>query len=168
MQRMYKPQKVEQPATVVDGQVFLCGGTREDEPFSRHLWLFQTAPSLQVDKHLHHCLGSRQEERSGAPPLLNEARSQLPSDCHPQRQDLRDGWYCPRSSSAPRPQLGRGVRRQDQPVDAGQAFGEAPLIFRPLHRSVIPKTLCFAMLFLFRSSRGVAQLEQWLEGRSMW
>ena len=42
------------------------------------------------------------------------------------------------------------------------------LIFRPLHRSVIPKTLCLAMLFLFRSSSGLTQLEQLLEGRSMW
>ena len=32
---------------VVDGQVFLCGGAREGEQCSRHLWLFQP-PHLQV------------------------------------------------------------------------------------------------------------------------
>ena len=34
-------------SAVVDGQVFLCGGAREGEQCSRHLWLFQPQ-QLQV------------------------------------------------------------------------------------------------------------------------
>ena len=78
---------------VVDGQVLLCGGAREGDQFSRHLWLVQPS-HLQVCSLSIAQLDSR-DELTGAEALFHEAGSQLPSTCRSQWEDLCNGWSSP-------------------------------------------------------------------------
>ena len=136
-------------STVVDGQVFLCGGAREGEQCSRHLWLFQPQ-QLQVF-------------------LPQNSHTGMKIQVH-RLSSMRQGRNFPALAALNGKIFAMGGRAHDSTVDrlsSVEVYDVETNQWR-MAKPLVSFSFTSLIMALFRSSRGLTQQEWCLEGRSMW